>query len=770
MNPNPDIWGAPETWLNAKGYWQGGENNGNPTIKAERAKISNFGGSNDEYVGSLGRAYDNNIITLDPIDNSIVPCGQNPAASAYGTIKLFKNKQSVEQNIIPDKVITQNQPINWFFYYMTGYNYYSTNTMTRYGRVDFNNAKMRMYPNAEAGTIPLNYNPNLLITPIVHYQIRSIWSVIWVQLDNNTYGGGNWCTLEDWKNNYSSQPIRNINMDIFGYSSDNGSTVTYSRGANLNDGEANNVAFMGDIDGINCYTAFTFERAPVITIANSIDYNYYNSDFTFCAVGWRDDWENSTIKSYVRESTEHGWCVWQSVPYTVANYEKIMQMAACFGVPFSDSNHSSIPIDFNAAYVCLPVINEDGVATGEYTRGSDNLTNPYAQLDSVRDTNYDPNKDIDPNTYSNQTYFNPVLNLSSMCKRYVLNDAAVEQLCRDLWKISDDLIHTDPDEDFKDYDQLMLDNFLVNSPIDVIVSLDKYPISDIPTGTTAEAIKYGKATGAALGKPLTTNTIFFNFEGVRIYPKFERSFLDYSPYTCYELYIPFCGIVSIDAGDIMDHILSVQMVMDLSTGAVTAYIMADNLCIETANGMAALNIPVSGIDSVTLNSQINNALINAKSAQMQARSSGTLTGRIAGGLKSIKDSLNARTATMQRASDTWTANLADYDLTHMPISPHKIGSASAACSWSLELTCRLMIYYPEGDAIDSSGGVSPNSPKLADLTMYGHTTGFATISSGSVSEYHGFTVGNIDTSSIQGATEAEREMIKALFSQGVYLP
>lgn len=458
------------------------------------------------------------------------------------------------------------------------------------------------------------------------------------------------------------------------------------------------------------------------------------------------------------------------------NLEAIRKAAAAYGLFFTEQNPENLKSSAsrwtNNAMFC-GVLDSNGIGHGEYTQGTGNRDNPVYNMGSSQNSNYDPTTPptpVDPNTYSSQTYFNPVLNLSSMCKRYVLNDAAVEQLCRDLWKISDDLIHTDPNEDFKDYDQLMLDNFLVNSPIDVIVSLDKYPISDIPTGTTAEAIKYGKASGAALGKPLTVNTIFFNFEGVDIFPKFGRSFLDYSPYTTYELYIPFCGVIQIDAGDIMDHTLSVQMVMDLSTGAVTAYVMADNLCIETANGSAALNIPVSGIDSITLNAQINNALISAKSAQMQARSTGTLTGRIGGGLKSVKESLNPKTATMQKATDTWAANLADYELTHQQLNPHKIGSASAACSWSLELTCRLMIYYPEGDAIDSSGGVSRTSPKLADLTLYGHTTGFSCISSGAVSNYHGFTVGNIDTSSITGATEQERDMIKSLFARGVYLP
>ena len=558
-----------------------------------------------------------------------------------------------------------------------------------------------------------------------------------------------------------------------GYSSYSGSTITYASGDTTSAADqCSTVCIMNSVNNIIDYACYNVDRRYFFHIVTPLHDNAYNTTATYYATAYKM-FTGQTYHSVYYESTEGGWNLWTEIPYSEENYEKILKMVSLYGCPFNDNDTKSFDINFLSEDLFLPVIPEDGIARGDYTRGVRNVLNSLYDVDSVRDLNYDPDTPITPtdmNTYSKQTYFNPVLNLSSMCKRYVLNDAAVEQLCRDLWKISDDLIHTDPNEDFKDYDQLMLDNFLVNSPIDVIVSLDKYPISDIPTGTSSEPIKYGKASGAALGKPLTINTIFFNFSGVDIFPKFGRSFLDYSPYTTYELYIPFCGVIQIDAGDIMDHTLSVQMVMDLSTGAVTAYVMADNLCIETANGSAALNIPVSGIDSITLNAQINNALINAKSAQMQARSTGTLTGRIGGGLKSVKESLNPKTATMQKATDTWAANLADYELTHQQLNPHKIGSASAACSWSLELTCRLMIYYPEGDAIDSSGGVSRTSPKLADLTLYGHTTGFSCISSGAVSNYHGFTVGNIDTSSISGATEQERDMIKSLFARGVYLP
>ena len=766
-NPNPNVWGAPSSWTNTNIFPAVGS--GNSTIKACKPKCTEFQAASPWYSRmSLGRGVQVGKITANQaIDNSICTNGQHPDVSPYAHIGLFKNKQSSAGNIIPDSIYEEQNQINWFFADVD-----AGSGGLRDHIINTTQANQRWAPNSDSYN-----NINYWTSPYVFYQLKSILLTIKVGVIDSYDSRGlpvySIRTLRDWKNNYSNKPICEIRLVMNGYSQYSGSNITYASGDTTSQADqCSTVCIMNPVNNIIDYACYNVNRSYYFSIVTPLRDSGYDTTTTHYATAYKM-FIGQTYHSVYFQSSEGGWNLWTEIPYSDENYELILKMASLYGCPFNDNDTKTFDINFLSEDLFLPVIPEDGIARGDYTRGVRNVLNSLYDVDSVRDLNYDPDTPITPtdmNTYSKQTYFNPVLNLSSMCKRYVLNDAAVEQLCRDLWKISDDLIHTDPNEDFKDYDQLMLDNFLVNSPIDVIVSLDKYPISDIPTGTNSEPIKYGKASGAALGKPLTVNTIFFNFSGVDIFPKFGRSFLDYSPYTTYELYIPFCGVIQIDAGDIMDHTLSVQMVMDLSTGAVTAYVMADNLCIETANGSAALNIPVSGIDSITLNAQINNALISAKSAQMQARSTGTLTGRIGGGLKSVKESLNPKTATMQKATDTWAANLADYELTHQQLNPHKIGSASAACSWSLELTCRLMIYYPEGDAIDSSGGVSRTSPKLADLTLYGHTTGFSCISSGAVSNYHGFTVGNIDTSSITGATEQERDMIKSLFARGVYLP
>lgn len=777
-NPNPEVWGAPDTWVNQNIMYTP---NSYPAIKAEKAKVASF---RNLYNGIEQDKFE---FGVEPIDITICPVGQDPTASCFGKMYIVGVNSIPSTDVLSPEVIKEfESPINWCFtengpgtqgwsirnYVISCYTGAASNS--------------RWLPNT--GTINTNANRNTGVSPFVYYQLKTLLLSVKVLLidgySDSYYGNmpysqtGVWVSLADWKNNYPTKKAFRVKFDINSVYNGDLNNITYQNtSSNMPNFCTVSVALLDGLKLIKNDDTIFYDYATFQIEAKSQSFELVNAchgsndafaRYLFMSV---DKFENSTIRSTKGTSNDYVYCIWQEVPYTEKNYETIMKMVACFGVPFTDTNKLTFKLDFTDTELCLPIIDENGITHGEYTRGTANTTNDIYNADSVRDKNYDPSKPpvpVDTNTYSSQTYFNPVLNLASMTHRYVLDGAAVEQLGRDLWKISDDLAHVDPADTFKNYEDLLIDNFLTNNPIDCIISLDKYPIMNIPTGTQAEPIKYGKVTGAALGKPFYTTSYFFNFEGVSIFPKFGKSFLDYEPYTHYELYVPFCDTIQIDPGDIIDRILSVIMCIDFSTGTVTAYVMADNLCINTLNGSCSINIPVTGTDGVTLNSQINNGIINTKRAQGNLFLGGFLNMFTISGIgKLALDPTSKANQIMQGSLDKAQAV---YDLKHTEVPMHTIGSASPVGSWSLELTCRLMIYYPEGEAIDSSGGVSSTSPKLADLTEYGHTTGFACVMNGKVSDFHGLTVGNIDTSSIPEATEEERSMIKTLFSQGVWLP
>ena len=78
-NPNSEIWGAPESWINAKHFNFVGD--GDPDTRTSKPKTADFGNISGTLAqGDLvGKTPINN-----PIDGTICPCGQDPAQKQTG--------------------------------------------------------------------------------------------------------------------------------------------------------------------------------------------------------------------------------------------------------------------------------------------------------------------------------------------------------------------------------------------------------------------------------------------------------------------------------------------------------------------------------------------------------------------------------------------------------------------------------------------------------------------------------------------------------------
>ena len=458
-------------------------------------------------------------------------------------------------------------------------------------------------------------------------------------------------------------------------------------------------------------------------------------------------------------------------PITSANLEKLRRCAAAYGLFFTeDDAYTKYHDDVNRwtdEDMFLGVL-DNGIGRGDYTRGTGNIDNPVFNWGSSQQSPYSPDTPVDPdqpdtNTYSNITGFNSISGGASMTRRYVLNKANVDTLSDDLWTISNELATVQGDIDYNNFEAKVIDNFLVTSPIDSIVSLKRFPF-DVPHtfSNTKELVKLGKNTATAQG--YSTYNVFntVQFKGVNISKRFGGCFLDYEPYTQYELYVPFCGTTPLQAADIVGHTLNVRLQIDLLTGTCTAYIMADSLVIETLTGSVACDLQVTGTDTTYMNGAIVNSITNARNAKTQQEVAKTSVFSPSGLLGSVMNPWKTAGNITQANTNKYQA---DYDLQHIQTPLHSMGTASALTGWYQEFNARLMIYYPMGDAI-----VSAIPPRLANLSNYGHTTGFATVENKTLSNYTGLTVcSDVDLSGISQATATEKEMIYNALTGGVYI-
>lgn len=771
MNPNPEVWGAPDTWVNQNIMYAP---NSYPAIKAGKAKVASF---RNLYNG-IGQGKFN--FGVDPIDSTVCPVGQDPVVSCFGKLHVIGLSSIPSTDVLNPEVTKEFEtPVNWCFT-ENGAGTQGWTVRNYYTSMATGSNNERWSPNT--GTINTGSNRNTGVCPFVYYQLKTLLLTARVQLIDGygdayygymPYSNSGWITLADWKNNYPTKKAFRVKFDINAVYQGNLNNIEYQNvSSNMPNYCTVSVALLDGIELIKNDDTIFYDYATFQIEAKSQSFELVNTvrgtnnasrRYIFLSV---DKFENSVIRTTKGTSSDTVYCAWQEIPYTENNYETIMKMVACFGCPFTDTNKLSFKLDFTDTELCLPVIDENGVTHGEYTKGTANTSNDIYNADSVRDKNYDPSKPpspVDPNTYSNITGFNTVSTNAALTKRYVLDAANVEKLADDLWTICSELSSTD----FEHFEGKLKDEFLTQNPIDCIISLQRFPFQ-IPGLGVKAPIRLGKSEGSAQG--YTTYFIFNTiiFSGKQIFPRFGNCFLDYEPYTSYEIYVPFCGTRKLRAEDLIGHTINIHMQIDLITGSCTAYIMADELVIETLNGSCAVDQQLSGAQTATMNANIFNGILAQKQTD-KIEGYNIAKTWLPGNW--VSDLIDPMGNAIRMSNAKYEAQKANYDITHVQVPPHKIGSASPLLGWYQEFDARIIIYYPEGDVIDST---IPPSLNASALATFGHLKGFGTVTPGTVSQFRGdvskswYLQGDIIADGIP-CTDSERKRIKSMFAAGVYV-
>lgn len=483
---------------------------------------------------------------------------------------------------------------------------------------------------------------------------------------------------------------------------------------------------------------------------------------------------------------------WIEMDYTSESAEYIRKCAAAYGLFFTDGESTETGYsDLYAAghdddrwtnsNMCLGVVDNEGYTDGTYTRGTGNEGANNWGWKTASQSPYDPSRPPPTPTmsYDDVTTFNDITNIATLTRRYALTKQDVEDLGSELWQISSDIINNIQNDEWYKYTADVMDTFLVTDPLSCIVSLQKYPLT-IPEQSGPVLIKLGKAETSISANITKATAKTYYFTPVPIRPRFGNSFMDYEPYTHFELYVPFCGTTEIDPRDILGRTLSVNLVVDFNTGTCVAYVLSDSLVIETINGSLAIDIPVTGVDSTTIASNITQGIINTRNARY-THQFGTL-GKVASPSGIVSNIGNVWGSAQTILTSENNAKLSEYELTHQPAQPHVIGSASPVGSWAIDFKCRLLIYYPTGGIVDESKVADSSQPTAFDNTVfeqYQTQIGFATVdpvSALGASYAHTLVcaekaiLNNVTTPNGRPATEPELQLIRQALQEGVILP
>lgn len=378
---NQSIWGAPNTWAPAAVFYAVG--GGDSSKKTQKPRIAVFdSGSAADRKGTLIRGISAGKIPNGntPIDSSICPCKQDSSISCFGKIALFTNKQNAEDNKIPDVVVERTEPSEWCLHEISDYDGGLRNHLCK--RDD---GKEKWSPNFDGSGYS---NNNLYIAPLVYWQLKSILVTVEVDIITN-YNSGNptvqTVSLKQWKTNYSTSKICRVRMVFCGVISYDSSTneISYRTDSNVGWNKSVGVALMDEVYGVIDYATFQVERYEAFDLVGAQTYgNWYDRTSTYYMTGW-DRFQNAELKTYTTQSTENGWCLWMEIPYSEYNYEQIMKMVACFGLPFTDTSTTIFNINYLNDDLYLPIIEGDGTTKGRYTHGAANADNFIYHLKSI---------------------------------------------------------------------------------------------------------------------------------------------------------------------------------------------------------------------------------------------------------------------------------------------------------------------------------------------------------------------------------------------------
>lgn len=733
MAVNTNVYGTSEQWSNA--FFQQAE-------IVDKNKLAYFG----ENAKTLSQGVANNKLSYsEPIDKSLSYCGLGTESAMSHVVYCGLHDNAFQAYDSTDRQVTNFA----FFEKQTSTNY------TTQGNIWLNELDRIEW--SENMDTEWNYTRDLIPYTVVNP--HNMILVIFLSVSN---GDGVYydMTLEYFIRTFSQYNWTRISrVKLTPYFGNNADNVPWSASAGYNPTPQGHSIDLGILDEY------------VVSAKNKRFYMYENPTFEWIpfgfvganGIGSLTD-TNLVYMCYIPESAKNRIKYDNThrefyIEYYEGMVEDILKTVACFGLYFSTTTDDLGNLTNQNTYIGL--LDEDGVGRGRYLQGADTVNAPQAQsgFKDMHDIPYDY-KAVDNTHYQNDTQFYDATLANGFTRFWVLDAAGVSAVLNQMYSI---MSEADPDEPIERYSQKV---FLTNNPIDCIISLKKFPLDNVPSLSGAYFVNFGAKATNILAYPLAKacGVYSFTFSSVSdtsLYPHFDNSFLDYEPYTKCELVIPFCGSVDIPCCYLYDYGgIEVKLVIDFISGACTAYVLANGITITSVSGNCAIDLPVSGIQSATLDSQIFSAAQAKKQnftktrAGLVASALTATAGAVTGNPLMIVAGAAGVLATALSGNETRKS--LDYELQHLQTPYKEVSSASGQIAQTYDMRCKMIVTRPK---------------LLTGFTesAYAETVGYSCLYTGEVENFHGLTVGSIELAGVP-CTAEEKAYIESMFASGVHLP
>lgn len=337
------------------------------------------------------------------------------------------------------------------------------------------------------------------------------------------------------------------------------------------------------------------------------------------------------------------------------------------------------------------------------------ITDPYITLPESQPDGGFGNAD-----YSNDdTDYSGLPSLSSsqvgFCSLYKMNQQQMADLADYLWGLSTGTIAT------------FLPIF--SNPMDCIIAVGIVPVEP-EVESQQDLIKVGNLTTTVWGYRITKQYDEIDMGEVEIGKgMFTNSFMDYSPYTKVELYLPYIGNVSLDTDEVMDSTIGVKYKFDLLSGSCVAEVKVtktynyknedhvhSNILYRYSGNFLA-NIPVNGENFA----QMFNAVIGAVAMGINAAGN-YKTGIASADMAKSADVSSARSdaASLHRSAAAFNGVGAT---SAMKPSIQRAGNVSSVCGFLAKQKPEIVLKLPKIASIGDNQGHEVGYPRYGEYTI-----------------------------------------------------
>lgn len=320
-------------------------------------------------------------------------------------------------------------------------------------------------------------------------------------------------------------------------------------------------------------------------------------------------------------------------------------------------------------------------------------------------------------------------------------------------------------------------SLLYGDPVQTVISCVSYPfnLSSLTSSSDVSFFWGGHDSGLSFSA-LNQNSFSIDW-GTIFVSEFWGNFLDYSPHTQMQLYLPWgTGFVSIDPNDIMNAgfglsgtgTLSVKTNVDLSRGMCVHNVIANNTVIGSYSGSCGRQIPITGSDYASKQVAMAGAAIGTMVA---GAASAGLGAHAASTGRNIFGEPPSDIARRHMTESSIKADIFESEATAVGRMAIKPAIASAAA-----LAVSPPSVSRSGSFQEGAGSLSIQEPyliisrpKISIPEGYGHYYGYPSNITSVLRDLTGYTeVGSIHIEGIP-ATSKEIEEIEMLLKGGVIL-